>query len=72
MPLRDDGLLAGHRRARAVAVTLRRRFEPGSRVILLHPPSLDFLAAAKLLDPSKVDLAAAFPTTFVKDLKVLP
>jgi NitT/TauT family transport system substrate-binding protein len=34
--------------------------------------SLDFLAAAKLLDPSKVDLAAAFPTTFVKDLKVLP
>lgn len=34
--------------------------------------SLDFLAGAKLLDPSKVDLAAAFPTTFVKDLKVLP
>jgi NitT/TauT family transport system substrate-binding protein len=34
--------------------------------------SLDFLASAKLLDPSKVDLAAAFPTTFVKDLKVLP
>jgi NitT/TauT family transport system substrate-binding protein len=34
--------------------------------------SLDFLASAKLVDPSKVDLAAAFPTTFVKDLKVLP
>ena len=34
--------------------------------------SLDFLASAKLLDPSKVDLASAFPTTFVKDLKVLP
>jgi NitT/TauT family transport system substrate-binding protein len=34
--------------------------------------SLDFLSGAKLLDPSKVDLAAAFPTTFVKDLKVLP
>jgi len=34
--------------------------------------SLDFLASAKLADPSKVDLAAAFPTTFVKDLKVLP
>lgn len=34
--------------------------------------SLDFLAGAKLLDPSKVDLATAFPTTFVKDLKVLP
>ena len=34
--------------------------------------SLDFLASAKLLDPSKVDLAAAFPTTLVKDLKVLP
>ncbi len=34
--------------------------------------SLDFLAGAKLLDPSKVDLASAFPTTFVKDLKVLP
>ena len=34
--------------------------------------SLDFLASAKLLDPSKVDLATAFPTTFVKDLKVLP
>ena len=34
--------------------------------------SLDFLASAKLLDPSKVDLLAAFPTTFVKDLKVLP
>jgi len=34
--------------------------------------SLDFLAGAKLVDPSKVDLATAFPTTFVKDLKVLP
>jgi NitT/TauT family transport system substrate-binding protein len=34
--------------------------------------SLDFLGSAKLLDPSKVDLATAFPTTFVKDLKVLP
>ncbi len=34
--------------------------------------SLDFLAGAKLVDPSKVDLAVAFPTTFVKDLKVLP
>ena len=34
--------------------------------------SLDFLASAKLLDPTKVDLASAFPTTFVKDLKVLP
>jgi NitT/TauT family transport system substrate-binding protein len=34
--------------------------------------SLDFLAGAKLVDPAKVDLAAAFPTTFVKDLKVLP
>ena len=34
--------------------------------------SLDFLASSKLLDPSKVDLAAAFPTTFVRDLKVLP
>jgi len=34
--------------------------------------SLDFLAGAKLLDPTKVDLASAFPTTFVKDLKVLP
>ena len=34
--------------------------------------SLDFLVSAKLLDPSKVDLAAAFPTTFVKELKVLP
>jgi NitT/TauT family transport system substrate-binding protein len=34
--------------------------------------SLDFLASAKLLDPSKVDLSTAFPTSFVKDLKVLP
>ncbi len=34
--------------------------------------SLDFLAGAKLVDPAKVDLAAAFPTTFVKDLKVMP
>ena len=34
--------------------------------------SFDFLAAAKLIDPSKVDLASAFPTTFVKDLKVMP
>jgi NitT/TauT family transport system substrate-binding protein len=34
--------------------------------------SFDFLVGAKLLDPSKIDLATAFPTTFVKDLKVLP
>jgi NitT/TauT family transport system substrate-binding protein len=34
--------------------------------------SFDFLAAAKLIDPAKVDLASAFPTTFVKDLKVMP
>ena len=34
--------------------------------------SLDFLGSAKLLDPTKIDLATAFPTTFVKDLKVLP
>jgi NitT/TauT family transport system substrate-binding protein len=34
--------------------------------------SYDFLVGAKLLDPAKVDLATAFPTTFVKDLKVLP
>jgi len=34
--------------------------------------SFDFLVGAKLVDPSKVDLATAFPTTFVKDLKVLP
>jgi len=34
--------------------------------------SYDFLVGAKLLDPSKIELATAFPTTFVKDLKVLP
>jgi NitT/TauT family transport system substrate-binding protein len=34
--------------------------------------SYDFLVGAKLLDPAKVDLASAFPTTFVKDLKVIP
>jgi NitT/TauT family transport system substrate-binding protein len=34
--------------------------------------SYDFLVGAKLLDPAKVDLASAFPTTFVKDLKVMP
>ena len=34
--------------------------------------SHDFLVTAKLLDPAKLDLAAAFPTSFVKDLKVLP
>jgi NitT/TauT family transport system substrate-binding protein len=34
--------------------------------------SAEFLASAKLLDPAKLDLAAAFPTTFVKDLKVMP
>src|SRR4051794_12982005 len=34
--------------------------------------SYDFLVGAKLLDPTKIDLATSFPTTFVKDLKVLP
>ena len=34
--------------------------------------SSDFLVSAKLLDPAKIDLASAFPTRFVKDLKVLP
>jgi NitT/TauT family transport system substrate-binding protein len=34
--------------------------------------SYDFLVGAKLLDPAKVDLASAFPTNFVKDLKVMP
>ena len=34
--------------------------------------SFDFLVSAKLLDPAKIDLASAFPTSFVKDLKVLP
>ncbi len=34
--------------------------------------SRDFLVEAKLLDPAKMDLQAAFPTSFVKDLKVLP
>ncbi len=34
--------------------------------------SYDFLVSAKLVDPSKVDLAKTFSTDFVRDLKVLP
>lgn len=33
------------RRARAIAVALSRRVEPGQRVLLLYPQGLDFLAA---------------------------
>ena len=32
----------------------------------------DFLVAAKLLDPSKVQLASTYTTEFIKDAKVLP
>ncbi len=32
-------------RARAIAVAMRRRVEPGERVLLLYPQGLDFLAA---------------------------
>ena len=34
--------------------------------------SYDFLVEAKLIDPSKVELAETCTTSFVKDLKVLP
>jgi NitT/TauT family transport system substrate-binding protein len=34
--------------------------------------SYDFLVSAKLLDPTKVELAKAYDTQFVRDLKVLP
>ena len=34
--------------------------------------SYDFLVSAKLIDPSKVDLARTYTTEFVKDIKVLP
>jgi NitT/TauT family transport system substrate-binding protein len=34
--------------------------------------SYDFLVSAKLIDPSKVDLAKTYTTEFVKDIKVLP
>ncbi|MDB5998377.1 MAG: putative transporter, substrate-binding protein [Rhizobacter sp.] len=34
--------------------------------------SFDFLAGAKLIDPSKVEMAKAYDTRFVKDLNVLP
>ena len=34
--------------------------------------SYDFLVAAKLLDPAKVELAKTYTTEFVKDAKVLP
>jgi NitT/TauT family transport system substrate-binding protein len=34
--------------------------------------SYDFLVSARLVDPSKVDLAGTYTTEFVKDLKVLP
>ncbi len=32
-------------RARAIAATLARSFEPGERALLLYPPGLDFIAA---------------------------
>ena len=34
--------------------------------------SYDFLVAAKLLDPGKVEMAKTYTTEFVKDAKVLP
>jgi len=34
--------------------------------------SFDFLVAAKLVDPAKVDLSSTYTTEFVRDLKVLP
>ncbi len=34
--------------------------------------SWDFLVAAKLVDPSKVDLSKTYSTEFVRDLKILP
>ena len=34
--------------------------------------SYDFLASAKLIDPTKVDVAKVYTTEFVKDLKVMP
>lgn len=34
--------------------------------------SWDFLVSAKLVDPSKVDLAKTYSTEFVRDLKVMP
>jgi NitT/TauT family transport system substrate-binding protein len=34
--------------------------------------SFDFLVAAKLVDPAKVDLSGTYTTEFVRDLKVLP
>ena len=34
--------------------------------------SYDFLASAKLIDPSKVDITKVYTTEFVKDVKVLP
>jgi len=33
------------RRARAIAVALRERCEPGDRVLMLYPPGLDYVAA---------------------------
>jgi NitT/TauT family transport system substrate-binding protein len=61
--LKETGMVTGGDAAKlGVAVMTETRLKA----------SLDFLASAKLLDPSKVDLATAFPTTFVKDLKVLP
>jgi NitT/TauT family transport system substrate-binding protein len=34
--------------------------------------SFDFLVAARLVDPAKVDLSKTYTTEFVKDLKILP
>ncbi len=34
--------------------------------------SYDFLVAARLIDPGKVDLARTYTTEFVRDLKILP
>ena len=34
--------------------------------------SYDFLVAAKLVDPARVELAKTYSTEFVKGLKVLP
>ena len=38
-------IVALEQRARAIAVELRRRSQPGDRALLVYPPGLDFISA---------------------------
>ena len=61
--LKDAGLVAGGDAARlGIGVITESRLKT----------SYDFLVAAKLVDPGKVEFAKTYTTEFVKGLKVLP